>query len=316
MSQANPYRELGRVLIGAGGTDDSARLKGAINAHARKLSGLVQKNPPAAEHCHPAIEQCLRAIKSAEHIYAETYLKTRDSSSFKNRTVFMAKLFDELFPVVPRKPMDDFTDKMRREYASRNPGSMVPWAEMRGPIRPHLLNRQGVRNIDRGHRAVECGSFLRFVHRLPIDRAIFSMTRRKAGGTLLLDASGSMGIDDGDIVRFLKVCPHGQVAMYAGNNGRKFGTLVIIASGGSCATAEQIRDIRESIGQRNLIDGPALRWLSKQPGKLGWVSDGYVTGLNEQAAVNLIDDVMEICQKNHIQRFESISLAIDAFMKK
>ena len=59
-------------------------------------------------------------------------------------------------------------------------------------------------------------------------------------------------------------------------------------------------------GGGNLVDGPALKWLSKQPPKRIWVSDMYVFGLHNHNSENLLKDCIEICKRSGITRLANI----------
>src|SRR5947209_8372180 len=84
--------------------------------------------------------------------------------------------------------------------------------------------------------------------------------RRAPGGSVLIDASGSMGLDVGDIWEIVELVAGATVAAYAGD-GRE-GTLRILARGGRGVCQG---DCAADLGSGNIIDGPALRWLARQP---------------------------------------------------
>ena len=56
----------------------------------------------------------------------------------------------------------------------------------------------------------------------------------------------------------------------------------------------------------NIVDGPALRWLARQPGPRFWISDGVVTGEGDMQSVDLVVDVIRICGKAAITRVETV----------
>lgn len=314
LTQPNPGRELARILTGSLGTADHQRIVEAAQLAADILER--EKKPEMAE----TIARTLDAVAALKRTAYSDNRRRRVGPAplhFKKTTIPAAKLFDQLFPVIPPQHIPDkkLRDN-RRQFERNKPGAVVPWAEMSGPLSPALSRNLTARKLGRMHRATDAGSTPRNLHRFLTDGAIFDTRKRITGGTLLLDASGSMGISAEKIQSFLDAVPHGKVAMYAGKDDRTHGTLVIIANRGRAVSEEQLERLREEIGHRNLVDGPALRWLAKQPGKKAWVSDGVVTGAGEKVGANLIDEVSEICTRNRIDRFDGIEAAIQDFKKK
>jgi hypothetical protein len=94
--------------------------------------------------------------------------------------------------------------------------------------------------------------------------------RRRKGTTpdaVLIDQSGSMHWDAGKLAELVKAMPVGIVAGYAGEDGK--GVLRILAKDGRMVAPSNVA--HEYGG--NEVDGPALRWLARQPGRKVWVSD-------------------------------------------
>lgn len=105
-----------------------------------------------------------------------------------------------------------------------------------------------------------------FVRRTPIE----------AGGTILVDASGSMG--DWDQVRqWCEKAPFGTIAYYAGAN--KNGWLFVYARNGRRAS-----DIRPPPSGGNTVDGPAIDWLMQQPAPRIMVTDREFCGAPDSVA--------------------------------
>jgi hypothetical protein len=96
-------------------------------------------------------------------------------------------------------------------------------------------------------------------------RMFIRRTPREPGGTILIDASGSMG-DMENIQRWLAHAPFGQIAYYAGNGTS--GWLWIYAKDGRKAAEAPQPDSRG-----NTVDGPALTWLMQQPAPRIMVTD-------------------------------------------
>jgi hypothetical protein len=151
----------------------------------------------------------------------------------------------------------------------------------------------------------------RRIDRWATDKRIFDNSRRSMGGCVLLDASGSMNIEHADVAALAAASPNMKVAMYSGSYYT--GTLSIIADKGKAASESTLVNQRDQAGYSNIIDGPALKWLSKQRGPLLWVSDAEVYGENDSTSQELRREVAQICNKSGIIRMPNINDALTAF---
>ena len=70
--------------------------------------------------------------------------------------------------------------------------------------------------------------------------------------------------------------------------------------------------LRNTIGFGNVVDGPALQWLCKQPEPRIWICDGRVTGFGDRMSPILVREAMELAKREKITRFSSV----DEFLKK
>jgi hypothetical protein len=120
---------------------------------------------------------------------------------------------------------------------------------------------------------------LRYPHRAlqPVaDGRAFGARQHVAGGTALVDCSGSMSLETEDIARMLDVTPDATVALYASiPSSLDEGLLVIVASRGRLA---ELSGFDTLFGPGNVVDIPALEWLCHQREPRTWISDGIVTG--------------------------------------
>jgi len=167
------------------------------------------------------------------------------------------------------------------------------------------------RGTDRSGRAARklipsyCGAF-RFPHRalLPAaDGRAFGLKRRIHGGAILIDCSGSMHLTTEELSALVSRSPAATVAIYAGLPGEESGALRIVAKNGRFTPIEEAIS---SFGKGNVVDGHALRWLSRQPSPRIWVSDGIVTGRDDKTGANLNRERDCIVRDARIQRIESI----------
>jgi hypothetical protein len=182
-------------------------------------------------------------------------------------------------------------------------GSMV----LKTPPLPLRL-RAGSRRSRRWQPARE-GSQVRYPERWFHEQTIFRRPVRngRGGGTVLVDTSGSMSLCDRDLDRLLGATPHGaRVAIYSGRGA--IGELRIVAWGDRRARAEDL----EPYGSGNIIDVPALRWLTRQPRPRLWVSDGGVTGVGDCGSEELHQEAARICTAARIQRCDSLDDAVAA----
>ena len=109
---------------------------------------------------------------------------------------------------------------------------------------------------------------------------LFTRNRPQHGGALLIDASGSMDIDDATLSAVCECSPAASIAYY--NSGGKWcpatanGVLFLYADNGKRADLPE-----SSTGGGNAVDLPALRWLLRQSGPRVLVTDRGFCGGND-----------------------------------
>lgn len=173
------------------------------------------------------------------------------------------------------------------------------WGEMRIETLTTSRSRP-IPATARSRAFTDQGAVLSAAHRLHMDGRVFTRRRRQAGGTVLIDASGSMRLSPSELERIIAAVPLATVGIYGGR-GRS-GSLTIVASKGRMAASALIRAASHKHG--NVIDGPALRWLARQPEPRVWISDGHVAGVADQPSSDLTVDAIQICRKAGITRAE------------
>lgn len=142
------------------------------------------------------------------------------------------------------------------------------------------------------------------------DYRCFSLRRKKYGGTILVDMSGSMQIDQSELEKILHIAPHATIAGYsstAGDTTMQTGRIVIIAEDQKKGKAAAARTL---LGGGNVIDGPALQWLAQQEKPRIWVSDGVVTGAGEAQTSALINDAVLLQAAGTIMRIPTLGSLI------
>jgi hypothetical protein len=151
------------------------------------------------------------------------------------------------------------------------------------------------------------GSVIRDISRWCSDKSIFRCAKKrgKDGATVLVDTSGSMRIDPHQIDEMATQSPWATtVAIYSAN--LKEGELRIIAKEGRMASWKHMKRFDNS----NVVDAPALKWLSKQPKPRLWVSDGIVTGVGDRSYNSIKKYCSNICDEYDIVRLDGPSDAV------
>jgi hypothetical protein len=225
----------------------------------------------------------------------------------RNCTVPAARLFDALYP---EKTGDDPSTTHQiplKDFRMRDKPRQVKWGTMtvRELALEHTRRSPAVMK-SRSYR--DEGAILGAVHRLPVDGRIFTKTRLHRGGTVLIDGSGSMSLSLQDLDRIIATAPAATIALYCGIGKR--GGLTVIARKGRVVNPEGL-SLARSPGFGNVVDGPALQWLSQQPAPRLWVSDGHVTGAGDRSSIDLAVEAQLICRKAGIRRIEKTANACD-----
>ncbi len=151
-----------------------------------------------------------------------------------------------------------------------------------------------------GFRAEDSGTFLRGPHRLLTDARVFAIKRKHKGASLLVDYSGSMNLKETEVERILANAPASVIAVYSADRDK--GILRILAKDGKRVTGDWVK---RPAGSCNVIDGPALDWLSRQDEPRFWMSDGLVTGVGDATGTGNTQYAAKICQEARIARYRT-----------
>ena len=175
-------------------------------------------------------------------------------------------------------------------------------------------------------KATAEGAVPLYMHRLPIDGAVFKTKRQERGGSVLIDVSGSMDLSREEVEAIVEAAPASVIAIYSGNG--ESGILRVIARDGKWLDFDKFaydyhdgiypldyikkrKDFKwHMVGMdgENTIDKPALEWLAQQPLPRIWVSDGQVIdsykGLNT-FCVATWKDCEKVMIANQINRVET-----------
>jgi len=193
------------------------------------------------------------------------------------------------------------SEKLIEYHTSQGTGM---WGDMEIHKPPLTVNLQSRLKGARNYRASDFGYNPKYINRYCIDKKIFKQKQNVLGGTILIDASGSMRFDGEDILEIMTLLPAVTIAMY---NGRSYdGDLRIIAKGGMRVDQKYLD---KYAGGGNVVDGPALEWLATMPPRRIWVSDMHVFGRSgsHSSGANLIRDCLNICTKHKIINLQDIN---------
>lgn len=180
--------------------------------------------------------------------------------------------------------------------------------QIRVPLR-RPLNTKGRAKAYRT-RCVEEGTIPSRLHRLPIDQQVFGQKVGVPGGTILVDRSGSMAMKASELLELLHERPRLTVADYGGgyssdSEDQSGGELRILVRHGRIAAPAIIAHAPGA--GANVIDGPALKWLARMPRPRIWISDGFVTGIDEHCSVFLAQDAISIKKNAGIVRYQNLA---------
>lgn len=133
--------------------------------------------------------------------------------------------------------------------------------------------------------------------------------RQKAGGTILIDASGSMHANSHNLTALCELCPTATVAYYSGS-GKAKGELCVYALNGKRYPKELPQN---SIHGGNAVDLPAIKWMMRLPKPWTLISDlcfcGGVLG-SEAVAKALVERAV---QRGELTVHRSLDEAYEAF---
>ena len=133
------------------------------------------------------------------------------------------------------------------------------------------------------------------------ERRLFSRSLKGTGGVVVVDCSGSMGLNDDELTRILKASPGCTVIGYS-TGSRTQHNAFVLAKGGRRVAENELTKILSGFGGGNGIDLPALVWGNNQRKNkkefLLWISDGWVTGESDTHTEGLALECIEFLQKN------------------
>ena len=257
--------------------------------------------------CDKAMELLESGDRDRQHRWPPRKLEARHRAPLFRDTVRAARYLDKALDPDSLAERCDYTDVNAEPSGEKPHGNregLSQWGKATLTHAP-LTKANRFARSGRGYRASEEGALFRYPHRWTIDRAVWSSPARKVGGAVLIDCSGSMSLSHEQLETILEKCPAAVVAAYAGSHDE--GNIHVIAQGGRRAENDDIRC--QHYDQGNVIDGPALKWLSRQTGPRVWISDGCVVGAGHSQAADLYMECNMLAQMSKIARVETVEEA-------
>lgn len=181
------------------------------------------------------------------------------------------------------------------------------WAPMK-VVQPPLVAAQDIIKKVYVRRSTDAGVAVGDVSRVLTDQKVFREPRPTIKGSVLIDASGSMGLSHAEIFEICGKIPGAIIGVYTGMHSAGYGKLIVAAINGRILERKRLVEERKG-GGANMVDGPALEWLCSQPRPRVWVSDGAVTGRNECTNDALIEDANRICLRGNVVRIHALKQA-------
>ena len=220
----------------------------------------------------------------AQYLYDECEKLASEFTSQSLPSIALAQMGDILLDtqgVVDDEELNEMAKTVKSEIMSSTDGEDSFWGKMK-VIEHKLTKSLPNKLLGKSKRKKDIGVKPNAMHRYTTDKKIFTDKAKRISGTVLIDASGSMQFSDEDIQELVEMLPASTVAIYSGvnypsqyNKDDVLGYLQVIAKNGKWV------DEIPSHQQNNIIDGPALEWLSKQAEPRILVSDLQFTGVIE-----------------------------------
>jgi hypothetical protein len=264
------------------------------------LFDLASRTSSIAAH----LEHAAHLARTARHMLGTRLPRAAGAPWSYARTLYVARwLHDQLARDPERESVPGSAP--RGAFDPRPSWWRAPWGHM--TIQYPRLDRAALRRV----ACVPEGVHLRAPWRSTTDHAVFRGTKVPRHGSVLIDASGSMGLAPEDVAALARALPAGIVAAY-GAEWPDSGVLRVLARRGVVAS-----DLGAyACGPFNVIDGRALRWLATQPAPRVWVSDGIVTGIGDHMHFACERDADQIVSAAGIVRLPDVPAALAHFNRR
>lgn len=220
----------------------------------------------------------------AQYIFDECQRLSAEYSSRSMPSVLLDEMGEyeiDTQGVLDDNELSELDNFIKQQMRVSDKGEDAFWGKM-GIKNPQLSRTLPADLLGKSKRKKDIGVKPNAMHRYATDKKIFIDKAKRVTGTVLIDASGSMNFDNEDIEDIVKLLPASTIAIYSGTNNPEeytsddtVGYLHVIAKNGKWV--KEIPDTQE--WRNNIVDGPAIDWLSKQAEPRILVSDLQFTGV-------------------------------------
>jgi len=207
----------------------------------------------------------------------------------------------------PRREPSDPTTRKPGAPEKRIPA----WGELR--IRRLPMPNASRGNLGKKRIASDMGRNPRRMHRYLTDRKVFDRTSKGMGGVVVIDASGSMTFEHGDIREIAEAAPGCTVVMYTERvrERSKGPNFWVLADKGRICEKNEMPEFRSG----NVVDLPALKWATRHKQRstspIIWVSDCQVSGENDEFHPALNKQVDKFVAQERIMIVRNVKQAKD-----
>jgi hypothetical protein len=177
----------------------------------------------------------------------------------------------------PQQPKADPKKVKPTEPSQRGSGAVPTWGKLIVGDLP--LTRKAHGGLGRKRVASNMGRNPRRIGNALADpeKRVFDRYKKGNGGIVLIDGSGSMSLNNKNILDLTEASPGCTVAVYSADRSNVKPNLLILAKDG-----KMVDKLPERNGG-NGVDGEAIRWAIKQRKRsstpIVWITDGQVHGL-------------------------------------
>ena len=283
----------------------------------RRVNKLVQMltNPMTASNMGYRVRKYLNT-EGGIVLEGEEYLAKLEEMDDMAMEEGGIQLPEGLTPELQQQIMEDSEEQYKRHFVNYWSGDTtgVHGVAKIFKFTPTNTIHKAVREIAK--RNSDRGIVPKNMHRMTTDKKVFTNKTTVAGGSMMIDCSGSMALYEEDIREIIDYLPAANIAGYVGYHDKidgYEGMIRLIAKDGRIDTSAF--EALESYGA-NSVDLDGLKWLAEQPEPRIWISDQQVIGVNANGnATNLsLEKRQEISR--YMKRHNIIPIRIVEHVKK
>ena len=262
-----------------------------------------------------------KLVRLLEMREPNSYSKTQYSRLKKQLPSSEQAIAEEQTLVLPKQLDPKLSEEIIQEAERNYESYLVDYESNMGgvhgkaktyPFKPNKAVHKAIRELAK-HNS-DRGVVPKHMHRMTTDKKVFSRRKTVAGGSMMIDCSGSMAMTPNDVEEIVNLLPASNIAGYVGYNHKEDGydgMIRIIAKDGRMDTNSF--DDLDQYGA-NSVDMEALKWLASMPEPRIWVSDQMAIGVDEESgrnkslATEKLLEISNFMRRNNIIPIEDTSL--------